>query len=56
MLFSVMVYVCSCLGRGVFSCTEFNQGDFLLEYRGDLINKEECEQSVSGGREFIMTP
>ncbi|XDV16493.1 hypothetical protein PO909_016183 [Leuciscus waleckii] len=31
-------------GRGVFSCTEFDKGDFLLEYRGDLISKEECER------------
>ncbi|KAA0712495.1 N-lysine methyltransferase KMT5A-A [Triplophysa tibetana] len=31
-------------GRGVFSCTEFEKGDFLLEYRGDLISKEECER------------
>ncbi|XP_043076688.1 N-lysine methyltransferase KMT5A-B-like [Puntigrus tetrazona] len=26
-------------GRGVFE-----KGDFLLEYRGDLIDKEECER------------
>lgn len=25
-------------GRGVFSCVPFNKGDFLLEYRGQLIN------------------
>ncbi|XP_052429748.1 uncharacterized protein LOC127971029 isoform X3 [Carassius gibelio] len=31
-------------GRGVFSCTDFEKGDFLLEYRGDLISKEECER------------
>lgn len=31
-------------GRGVFSCTEFDKGDFLLEYIGDLISKEECER------------
>ncbi|KAL0146649.1 hypothetical protein M9458_057989, partial [Cirrhinus mrigala] len=30
--------------RGVFSCTEFDEGDFQLEYRGDLISKEECER------------
>ncbi|KAL1250797.1 hypothetical protein QQF64_018593 [Cirrhinus molitorella] len=34
-------------GRGVFSCTEFDKGDFLLEYRGDLISKEECERRQS---------
>ncbi|KAM9449540.1 uncharacterized protein Hap1MRO34_022084 isoform 1-T4 [Clarias gariepinus] len=31
-------------GRGVFSCTDFDKGDFLLEYRGDLISREECER------------
>lgn len=31
-------------GRGVFSCIEFDKGDFLLEYRGELISKEQCEQ------------
>ncbi|XP_052406655.1 uncharacterized protein LOC127952310 [Carassius gibelio] len=31
-------------GRSVFSCTDFEKGDFLLEYRGDLISKEECER------------
>ncbi|KAK3551795.1 hypothetical protein QTP70_026226 [Hemibagrus guttatus] len=30
-------------GRGVFSCVHFNKGDFLLEYRGQLINKLECD-------------
>lgn len=34
----------SYLGRGVFSCTDFDKGDFLLEYRGDLISREECER------------
>ncbi|KAF5902754.1 histone-lysine N-methyltransferase, H3 lysine-36 specific-like, partial [Clarias magur] len=28
--------------RGVF--TDFDKGDFLLEYRGDLISTEECER------------
>ena len=28
----------------MFSCTEFDKGDFLLEYRGDLISKAECER------------
>lgn len=32
------------VGRGVFSCIEFDKGDFLLEYRGELISKEQCEQ------------
>ncbi len=34
----------------MFSCTEFDKGDFLLEYRGDLISKEENER----GKEYIM--
>ncbi|KAI4877769.1 hypothetical protein NFI96_032658, partial [Prochilodus magdalenae] len=32
------------IGRGVFSCIHFDKGDFLLEYRGDLISKQECER------------
>ncbi len=28
----------------MFSCTEFDKGDFLLEYRADLISKEENER------------
>ncbi|XP_070408956.1 uncharacterized protein [Nothobranchius furzeri] len=31
-------------GRGVFVTTSFQKGDFLLEYRGELISKEECER------------
>ncbi|XP_052417772.1 uncharacterized protein LOC127962261 isoform X2 [Carassius gibelio] len=37
-------------GRGVFSCTDFEKGDFLLEYRGDLISKEESRDDGSLGR------
>ncbi len=45
MLLSVMVLpLCFGSGRGVFSCTEFDKGDFLLEYRGHLISKEEYER------------
>ena len=29
------------LGSGVFATAEFQKGDFLLEYRGTLLNKEE---------------
>ncbi|KAK3572181.1 hypothetical protein QTP86_024860 [Hemibagrus guttatus] len=36
-------YISSDKGRGVFSCVHFNKGDFLLEYRGQLINKLECD-------------
>ncbi|KAK1790618.1 hypothetical protein P4O66_014494, partial [Electrophorus voltai] len=32
------------VGRGVFSCVHFDKGDFLLEYRGDLISNHECER------------
>ncbi|KAL6476257.1 hypothetical protein MHYP_G00147560 [Metynnis hypsauchen] len=31
-------------GRGVFSCIHFDKGDFLLEYRGELISKHECQR------------
>ncbi len=45
MLLSVMVLpLCCGSGRGVFSCTECDKGDFLLEYRGHLISKEEYER------------
>lgn len=40
----LLLCCCCCLGRGVFSCTEFDKGEILLEYRGDLISKEECER------------
>ncbi|KAK3541018.1 hypothetical protein QTP86_011209 [Hemibagrus guttatus] len=36
-------YISSDKGRGVFSCVHFNKGDFLVEYRGQLINKLECD-------------
>ncbi|KAK3505582.1 hypothetical protein QTP70_021424, partial [Hemibagrus guttatus] len=36
-------YISSDKGRGVFSCVHFNKRDFLLEYRGQLINKLECD-------------
>ncbi|XP_029963520.1 histone-lysine N-methyltransferase, H3 lysine-36 specific-like [Salarias fasciatus] len=31
-------------GRGVFASTSFEKGDFLMEYRGELISKQECER------------
>ncbi|KAL7846121.1 hypothetical protein AOLI_G00243130 [Acnodon oligacanthus] len=31
-------------GRGIFSSVHFDKGDFLLEYRGELISKQECER------------
>ncbi|XP_043076455.1 inactive histone-lysine N-methyltransferase 2E-like [Puntigrus tetrazona] len=40
MLFSLLLL----FRRGVFSCADFEKGDFLLEYRGDLIDREECER------------
>ncbi|KAL7846074.1 hypothetical protein AOLI_G00242660, partial [Acnodon oligacanthus] len=32
------------VGRGIFSSVHFDKGDFLLEYRGELISKHECER------------
>ncbi|KAK2834588.1 hypothetical protein Q7C36_015289 [Tachysurus vachellii] len=37
-------YINSDKGRGVFSCVHFDKGEFLLEYRGQLINNRECDQ------------
>ncbi|XP_029949996.1 uncharacterized protein LOC115390320 isoform X2 [Salarias fasciatus] len=37
-------YIDAFKGRGIFSTTPFEKGDFLLEYRGELINKQECEK------------
>uniref|UniRef100_A0A1A8C2E2 SET domain-containing protein n=2 Tax=Nothobranchius kadleci TaxID=1051664 RepID=A0A1A8C2E2_NOTKA len=37
-------YISAYKGRGVFVTTSFQKGDFLLEYRGELISKEECER------------
>ncbi|XP_078790071.1 uncharacterized protein LOC105358446 isoform X3 [Oryzias latipes] len=31
-------------GRGVFATHPFNKGDFIVEYRGDMINEKECER------------
>ncbi|MEQ2260013.1 hypothetical protein XENORESO_019744 [Xenotaenia resolanae] len=37
-------YINAFKGRGIFATTFFQKGDFLLEYRGELISKEECER------------
>ncbi|KAM4544087.1 uncharacterized protein V3H82_021889 [Fundulus diaphanus] len=37
-------YINAFKGRGIFATTSFQKGDFLLEYRGELISKEECER------------
>ncbi|XP_035995629.1 inactive histone-lysine N-methyltransferase 2E-like [Fundulus heteroclitus] len=37
-------YINAFEGRGIFATTSFQKGDFLLEYRGELISKEECER------------
>ncbi|XP_048857920.1 histone-lysine N-methyltransferase SETD5-like isoform X10 [Brienomyrus brachyistius] len=36
-------YINSYKGRGVYSRFHFERGDFLLEYRGQLISRHECE-------------
>lgn len=35
---------CPLIGRGVFSCRHFQKGDFLVEYRGEVLNKQEYER------------
>ncbi|XP_035764028.1 LOW QUALITY PROTEIN: histone-lysine N-methyltransferase set-1-like [Neolamprologus brichardi] len=37
-------YINAFKGRGIFTTVLFQKGDFLLEYRGKLITKEECER------------
>ncbi|XP_076743235.1 histone-lysine N-methyltransferase Set8-like [Maylandia zebra] len=39
-------YIDSFKGRGVFSCRSFQKGDFLFEYRGQIITKEEQENRM----------
>ncbi|XP_054882705.1 uncharacterized protein LOC129357640 [Poeciliopsis prolifica] len=34
-------YISAFKGRGIFATTSFQKGDFLCEYRGELISKEE---------------
>uniref|UniRef100_A0A8C6SJR4 SET domain-containing protein n=1 Tax=Neogobius melanostomus TaxID=47308 RepID=A0A8C6SJR4_9GOBI len=38
-------------GRGIFATAPFCKGDFLLQYRGDLISKETSEMSVDAAKE-----
>ncbi|XP_013856382.1 N-lysine methyltransferase SETD8-A, partial [Austrofundulus limnaeus] len=37
-------YINAFKGRGIFANRSFVKGDFLLEYRGELISKDECER------------
>ncbi|CAL8292308.1 unnamed protein product [Arctogadus glacialis] len=39
-------YIDSFKGRGVFSCQTFEKRDFLIEYRGEVITKRECENRL----------
>ncbi|KAI7790856.1 N-lysine methyltransferase KMT5A-A-like [Triplophysa rosa] len=42
----VSKYINSFKGRGVFTSSHFHKGDFLIEYRGDVINKEDYERRL----------
>ncbi|KAK9526373.1 hypothetical protein VZT92_015077 [Zoarces viviparus] len=37
-------YINAFKGRGIFTCAPFEKGEFLLECRGELISKQECER------------
>ncbi|XP_077424987.1 uncharacterized protein LOC144053930 [Vanacampus margaritifer] len=37
-------YISEFKGRGVFACASFEKGNFLLEYHGALLSKQECER------------
>ncbi|XP_034740220.1 histone-lysine N-methyltransferase set-1-like [Etheostoma cragini] len=37
-------YISAVKGRGIFTSVPFKKGDFLLEYRGEQISKQECER------------
>ncbi|CAB1431594.1 unnamed protein product [Pleuronectes platessa] len=37
-------YINAFKGGGIFTSALFEKGDFLCEYRGDLISNEECER------------
>ncbi|MEQ2158984.1 hypothetical protein GOODEAATRI_017806 [Goodea atripinnis] len=39
-------YINSFKGRGVFSCRRFQKGDFLIEYRGEVISRKEQENRL----------
>nr|XP_055039065.1 uncharacterized protein LOC129426651 [Misgurnus anguillicaudatus] len=45
---------CSLLGWGVFSCRHFQKGDFLFEYRGQVLTKEEYERRHSELEVFLF--
>ncbi|KAI4793452.1 hypothetical protein KUCAC02_032708 [Chaenocephalus aceratus] len=36
-------YINATKGRGIFTSIPFQTGDFLIEYRGELISQQECE-------------
>ncbi|XP_062421876.1 uncharacterized protein LOC119228025 isoform X2 [Pungitius pungitius] len=40
-------YINAFKGRGIFTSAPFDKGDFLLEYRGELINHKECQRRQS---------
>ncbi|KAK0151334.1 Histone-lysine N-methyltransferase set-1 [Merluccius polli] len=42
----VIKFINALKGRGIFTSVPFEKGDFLLEYRGRLINKKECEEKL----------
>ncbi|XP_064601264.1 N-lysine methyltransferase KMT5A-A-like [Liolophura sinensis] len=44
-------YINGYIGHGVFASQKFNTGDFLLEYKGDLVSRKEGER-----REAQYTP
>ncbi|XP_039519797.1 uncharacterized protein LOC120473826 isoform X4 [Pimephales promelas] len=37
-------YINAFKGRGVFSCRHFEKGDFLFEYRGEILDKQEYQR------------
>ncbi|KAJ4946962.1 hypothetical protein JOQ06_009005 [Pogonophryne albipinna] len=39
-------YINAIKGRGIFTSIPFQKGDFLIEYRGELISKQECERRL----------
>ncbi|XP_033933855.2 uncharacterized protein [Pseudochaenichthys georgianus] len=39
-------YINAIKGRGIFTSIPFQKGDFLIEYRGELISKKECARRL----------
>ncbi|KAK1904859.1 N-lysine methyltransferase KMT5A [Dissostichus eleginoides] len=39
-----VMYINSFKGRGVFATSHFQKGDFVVEYRGELVNSEESQR------------